>query len=154
LQLPLGLRQIVATPVPYRLLGLDQQAGTILLIDLKPFRIKRLWVEISPCFLAATDWGYILADAAGEMRFLDQTGQGIGSLTVPGTITAIAPVQQEQQGLLIATWDDSISESSRDSSHIEGNAFKANASINGSGNNGSNQLYSLNLQTLGLDLIF
>jgi serine/threonine protein kinase len=153
LQLPLGLRQIVSTPIPYRFLGLDQQAGTILLIDLKPYRVKRLWVEISPRFLAATDWGYILADPNGEMLFLDQSGQGIGCLTVPGTITAIAPFQlapfqQGEQGLLIATWDKSAGNGA---SNKYGSSGSSGSSSSGSG---SGQLYSLDLRTLGLDLIF
>jgi serine/threonine protein kinase len=123
LLLPMQLRAIAPTTRPYQFLGRDEGAGTVLLIDLKPYRIKRWWVEISPDFWVATSWGYILAEASGQIVFLDDAGRGIGSLKVPQPITAMTPLQQ--QGLLIATWQTD-----------------------------QGWLYSLDLQELGLDLIF
>ncbi len=122
--LPLNLRQISLTPTPYRLLATDDRPGTVLLLDLKPYRIKRLWVEISPQFLVAAQWGYILAEAGGTVVFLDQIGQQIGQLTCPGQITALT-LWQKQQQLWIATWSAS-----------------------------QGILYSLALCDLGLDLVF
>lgn len=124
LHLPLHLQQIALTPRPYRLVATEaNHAGTVLLIDLKPYRIKRLWVEITPTFLAATNWGYILAEPEGRIVFVDHEGRQIGATHCPSPITAIAIV--EQHGLLVATWKS-----------------------------GQGQLYSLDLRSLGLDLIF
>lgn len=102
LDLPLRLQQISLTPHPYRLLAVDDCPGTVLLLDLKPYRIRRLWVEISPQFLLATGWGYILAEASGRLVFLDQSGQQIGRLSSPPQITALA-LRQNQ--LWIAIWN-------------------------------------------------
>ncbi len=123
LSLPMRLRAVASTTRPYQLLGLDEEAGTVLLIDLKPYRIKRWWVEISPDFLIATTWGFILAARLGQIVFLDETGRGLGTVEVPQPITAIVPLLQ--QGLLVATWQSA-----------------------------QGRLYSLNVQELGLDLIF
>jgi serine/threonine-protein kinase len=102
LTIPLALCQLSLTPIPYRLLATDDCAGTVLLLDLKPYRIRRIWVEISPQFLVAADWGYILAAASGRLVFLDQTGQQIGQLNCPAQITALAVWQNQ---LWIATWE-------------------------------------------------
>lgn len=124
LHLAVRLGPVILTPNPYQLLATDaDHAGTVLLIDLKPYRVKRLWVEIAPTFLAATDWGYILAEAAGRIVFVDHDGRQVGTINSPAPITAMTTVQRH--GLLIATWN---------------------------GNHG--QLYSLDLRTLGLDLVF
>ncbi|XQQ07845.1 MAG: serine/threonine-protein kinase [Leptolyngbya sp. IPPAS B-1204] len=104
--LPLAVRleTVILTANPYQLLAADaDHAGALLLIDLKPYRIKRLWVEITPAFLAVTDWGYIVAEAAGRIVFLDQEGRQIGTIHSPAAITAIATMQGDR--LLIATWD-------------------------------------------------
>jgi serine/threonine protein kinase len=104
LGLGLRLQQIVLTPTPYQLLATDAtQSGTVLLIDLKPHRVRRLWVASTPQLLAATDWGYILAETKGQIIFLDQAGRLIGTTTVPAPIMAMVPVQQH--GLLLATWN-------------------------------------------------
>ena len=100
--LPMQLRQVSLTARPYRLLATDDRTGTVILLDLKPYRIRRLWVEISPQFLLAADWGYILAEASGRMVFLDQTGRPIGQLKAPSQITALALWQNQ---LWLATWD-------------------------------------------------
>jgi hypothetical protein len=122
LELPLRLRQVSLTPKPYRLLATDASLGTVLLLDLKPYRIRRIWVEISPQFLVATTWGFILAEASGTVVFLDLNGLPIGRLECPAQITALTLWQNK---LWIATWK------------IDQGA-----------------LYSLDLHSLGLDLVF
>lgn len=103
LYLPLRLQQMILTPVPYRLLATEaDHPGTVLLVDLKPYRIKRIWVEITPAFLAATPWGYILAELEGRIVFVDQEGRKVGAVNCPAPITAMTSVMQH--GLLIATW--------------------------------------------------
>lgn len=123
LPLSFWLQQVILTPRPYRLLATDDQPGTVLLIDLKPYRVRRLWVEISPQFLVAMEWGYILAEASGKMLFLDQEGRQIGTTLSPSPITVLTPIQQHK--LLVATWESDIG-----------------------------YLFFLDLQTLGLDLVF
>lgn len=102
LQLALRLQQITLTPTPYRLLATDHHPGTILLIDLKPYRVKRLWVEITPTFLASTSWGYVLAAAQGRIIFIDYAGRQLGAVNSPAPITAMTLVEQNR--LLVATW--------------------------------------------------
>jgi serine/threonine-protein kinase len=106
LTLPLRLRQVTSTAVPYRLLATEADSpGTVLLIDLKPYRLRRLWVEMEPQFLVTTSWGYILAAAKGQIMFLDQEERQIGTVTSPEPITAMTLIGQ--YGLLLATWNAS-----------------------------------------------
>ncbi|HEY9627781.1 MAG TPA: serine/threonine-protein kinase [Coleofasciculaceae cyanobacterium] len=103
LLLPFAMAEAIVTQKPYQLLAIDRQhPQAIGIIDLKPYRIRRFAISITPTFLAATDWGYILANSAGQIILLDFEGQQLGHITVPETITAIAPF--EQRGLLVATW--------------------------------------------------
>lgn len=103
LSLSLRLQRAILTLKPYQLLATEgEQTETVLLVDLKPHRVKRLWVGIQPQLLAATGWGYIVADIAGRMVFLDQAGRLIGTLHSPAPITAMTTVQQHS--LLLATW--------------------------------------------------
>jgi serine/threonine protein kinase len=104
LVLPVPIGQAIPTAVPYQLLATDlQNSHSILLIDLKPFRVTRLGVEIVPELLLATRWGYILADNEGQIVLLDREGQQISRIDGPAHMTAIAPFNQSN--LLIATWD-------------------------------------------------
>ncbi|MBW4657732.1 MAG: serine/threonine protein kinase [Drouetiella hepatica Uher 2000/2452] len=103
LLLPFHLDQAIVTQKPYQLLAIDRyQPQTIGVIDLKPYRIRRFAISIEPTLLAATDWGYILANSAGQILLLDFEGRQLGQLTFPEPITAIAPF--DQRGLLVATW--------------------------------------------------
>ncbi|MCU0523977.1 MAG: serine/threonine protein kinase [Elainella sp. Prado103] len=102
--LNMPLQQVVMAKTAYQLLAIDHQPGSVLRIDLKPYRIKRFWVEISPQFLAATDWGYVLGSTTGEIVFLDQEGRMIGKLLSPHPLTAMTVVDH---GLLLATVDGS-----------------------------------------------
>ncbi|WP_339383236.1 serine/threonine-protein kinase [Oculatella sp. LEGE 06141] len=101
--LPICLERVVLTPTLYRLLATDcNDPYSVLLVDLKPFRVARFAVEILPQFLYAATWGYVLADACGQMVFLDRQGQQLSRLNLPAPVTAIAPVYPH--GLLVATW--------------------------------------------------
>ncbi len=102
LRLPVRLGQIIATAVPYRLLATDQNdPHALLMIDLKPFRITRLGLELAPQVLAATSWGYMVADSQGQMLFLDKHGQRVGRVDCPASVTAIAPFHAH--GVLVTT---------------------------------------------------
>lgn len=130
--LPLRLKQVVFAADPYQLLAIDEQPETILRIDLKPYRIKRFGVSISPQFLVATDWGYVLASTSGEIAFLDQEGRSIGKLCSPAPLTAMTVVGP---GLLIAT-------------------ETSNSETGNSETGPADQLLSFDLRTIGLDLVF
>jgi serine/threonine-protein kinase len=102
LSLPLHLEQIITTPIPYRLLATDQaDPESVLIVDLKPYRVERLGVGIIPAFLAATSWGFILADTQGQIVILDEFGHRVGQIKSLPNITAIASFNH--RGLLIAT---------------------------------------------------
>lgn len=103
LHLPLQIGQVCQTGVPYQLITTDRQhPETILLIELKPYRILRYRAGIEPKFLASMSWGYIAADEAGQIVCLDRDGVQVGQIATPDPITAIQAV--EPYGLLVATW--------------------------------------------------
>lgn len=104
LNLSVSIEQVITTTTPYRLLATEQDNPTsVLLIDLKPFRILRIGIEIAPTLLAAAAWGYIVADAHGQIVLLDHDGQGIDRIDGPAAPTAIAPFNN--YGLLVSTWN-------------------------------------------------
>lgn len=104
LTLPVKMGTASLTATAYQLLAADRQnPGTILTIDLKPYRINRFGVSIQPDFLMTTSWGYILATKAGQIVVLDREGLQIGQLSVSAAISAITPI--DPYGLLVATWD-------------------------------------------------
>jgi serine/threonine protein kinase len=104
LKTPVVIGQAITTCIPYRLLATDQNLlQSILIIDLKPFRILRFVVEVVPEFLAASPWGYSLIDKQGQIIFLDLLGQRLGEIAGPVNPTAIAPLNPH--GLVIAARD-------------------------------------------------
>ena len=92
LTLPLLLGQIVETAIPYRLVATDQNDPyALVMIDLMPLRITRLGLDLIPHVLASTCWGYVVADAQGQLLLLDEQGQRVGRVDCPAPVTAIAP---------------------------------------------------------------
>jgi len=91
LYLPILLKTAIKTPNPYQLLALDRHdPRSITLIDLKPFRVMRIPVEIEPRFIATAPWGYLVMDEGGQMLILDREGYGINRVIGPNQPTAIA----------------------------------------------------------------
>ncbi|GAB4462819.1 MAG: hypothetical protein OHK0037_14360 [Elainellaceae cyanobacterium] len=102
LTLPVRLGRIISAPDPYRLVACDvADPNALLMIDLKPFRVVRLGVEIAPKLLAAANWGYVLASDAGELLLLDDLGQRVGRFQCPAPPVAIALFAAS--GILLAT---------------------------------------------------
>ncbi|MGJ3247869.1 MAG: serine/threonine-protein kinase [Elainellaceae cyanobacterium] len=98
------LGQITTTLIPHRLLALDQDNPySVLLIDLKPFRVMRSPIEIAPQHLAVTNWGYVVVDAEGHILLLDPEGCPINRIDGPNHPTAIAI--HDPYELYVATWD-------------------------------------------------
>jgi len=97
---------------PYQLLAREpQKHDSLLMLDLKPFRMKRLPVPIKPVHFCATPWGYIIGDDQGEILVLDGEGNPVGHAVVTTEdqgvqqITALKLV--EDFTLLLATWSQS-----------------------------------------------
>jgi serine/threonine-protein kinase len=104
LKLPVRIGQAVQTCVPYQLLATDiDNPESILLIDLKPYRILRLRVGIVPKFLSATTWGFILADALGTIMFFAKDGEVLGRVQGFTEMTAIASCGTHN--IQVATWN-------------------------------------------------
>ncbi len=103
--LPVLLERAIAGGVPYRLLATQANNQTsLLLIDFKPFRIRQINVELpQPEFLAATSWGYVVADMLGKIILLDRQGTVVGKIDGPKQISAIASFHTS--GLMIATFE-------------------------------------------------
>lgn len=99
--------------------------ASLLIVDLKPFRVIRLPVTIAPTQVAAAPWGYVLVDAVGTLLFLDGAGQQVGRIAGPAQPTAIACFGN--YGLLLATWNEVTQ---------------------------SGYLYTLDLRKLNLDFLF
>lgn len=105
LDLPVNAGQLALTANPYRLMTVDRQnPKTVLLVDLKPYRILRIGVDIQPTHLIATSWGYILANPEGAIVALDREGRQSGQLQTDLPITAIA--FGAPHTLFVATWQE------------------------------------------------
>jgi serine/threonine-protein kinase len=103
LQLPVPLRQICLASIPYRLLALEPRyPNSVLVLDLKPLRIQRIGLDITPKYLVTTTWGSLLMAADGAIAMLNNYGQTIGSIHGPAHPTAIAALSPYE--FLIATW--------------------------------------------------
>ncbi len=128
--LPVRLTQVKTTPELYRLVAIEgDRQGSLLLLDLKPFRLRRLQVDLGEIkFVSATNWGYIIANCQGEIEFLDQEGSKVGYLQIPASTSALqleAIATFEETGLMLAVQ-----------------------------NRGQGCIYSLDLRQLELNLVF
>lgn len=105
LAVPVQINQICPTAVPYRLIATDcKDPQSLIALDLKPYRIARFGLGMTPHLIAAAPWGYLLADANGQVLMLDEYGQRVGRLDLPFSPTAMIPFTPS--GLLIATWNE------------------------------------------------
>ncbi|HEY9815546.1 MAG TPA: serine/threonine-protein kinase [Candidatus Obscuribacterales bacterium] len=106
LAMPVLMGQAIKTPTPYRLLAPDAyNPHALLMLDLKPYRINRIGVEIQPYLLAATTWGYVVVDQEGQILLLTGFGDRIERINGPKSPTAIA--MPNPHTLLLATWNQS-----------------------------------------------
>ena len=104
--LPIVLDKVVSSiSDKYSLLAIEENnSPSALLIELEPFRVTRIALDITPAFILATDLGYILANLQGEVILLDYEGQVVGRFETPAPPTAIATFAES--GLLLATWSN------------------------------------------------
>jgi serine/threonine-protein kinase len=93
---PYPAKQIVKSTTPYRLLVLlAEPHPALLLVDLLPYRTRRLPLPFVPQFVTATPWGYAIASNQVLMLF-DLMGQSVGNLAFSQTISAVTAWQSDQ----------------------------------------------------------
>ena len=102
LSVELPLRQLTPTAQPYRLLAIEPEGPAVVLVDLKPFRVIRIGLEILPHRAAAMPWGYVVVSEAGELLVLDRETAPIGCIEVPQQVTALLPTSPHE--LMLANW--------------------------------------------------
>ena len=103
LAIPVHLGAAISTPAPYRLLCIDDgNPNALFIVDLKPYRIRRMGIEIQPHLMATTTWGYVIVDRDGQILLLSDYGDRIARISGPKGPTAIA--MPTPHLLLIATW--------------------------------------------------
>ncbi|WP_430680524.1 MULTISPECIES: serine/threonine-protein kinase [unclassified Leptolyngbya] len=102
LNLPIQLKQIFSTSQPYCFVGIEhEQDRSIVLIHLKPYRLIRIAIAISPKFVAAFSWGVVVC-SENQLIALNYEGEQIGRSSIPIHTCAIAAYGEN--GLAIATW--------------------------------------------------
>lgn len=110
--LPLGvmLERCASGIQPYQLIGLEVgYPNALLVVDLKPLRIRRLSLPIEPACFTAMPWGYVVADTQAQILLLDREGDVLGWIRSPlettrsGKVTALTTLGNH--GLLLATWE-------------------------------------------------
>jgi serine/threonine protein kinase len=125
IDLGLSLYRFIPTENPYRFLALDAaHPKSALIVDLKPFRLIRLPLDIEPVFLSLTSWGYLFLDRDGRLLILDRDTCPIGCVEGPSNPVAMIPAKNHE--ILIATGDTT----------------------------GQAALYAINLQNFELDILF
>ncbi|MCU0551340.1 MAG: serine/threonine protein kinase [Leptolyngbya sp. Prado105] len=101
--LPIPLDRVFPTRKAHFLVATEvDNARSLILLHLKPYRLIRVGLSILPKFVAAYAWGIVVCDD-WQLIVLDYTGQQIGQADIPVGICAIATC--EENGLAIATWN-------------------------------------------------
>lgn len=102
--LPVHLDRVISSREPHQLAAIEpNHPKSLLLIDLKPLKLLRVPLKITPKLLAAIAGGYILMDEQGQIVLLDHAGQKLSRVTGLANPCAIAPFGED--GLLVATWN-------------------------------------------------
>jgi hypothetical protein len=99
---------MLLTPEPYTLLGIPQSGkAAVLLMKLWPLKVARIPLESLPVSACVANWGWVLADVAGQILVLNSQGIQVGNFSSPVTPGAIAP--WGKTGLVIAANTESES---------------------------------------------
>ncbi|NJN76749.1 MAG: serine/threonine protein kinase [Synechococcaceae cyanobacterium RL_1_2] len=100
LKLPMRTQRFMASAFkPYSFFGLEDHNG--FLLDLKPYRVQRIALDINPNLMGNCLWGYAIAAVTGEVLLLNQQGERLAKLQLPAPLTAIAG--WGERGLMAAT---------------------------------------------------
>ncbi|MEM6351111.1 MAG: serine/threonine-protein kinase [Cyanobacteria bacterium J06629_9] len=105
LPVELPLKSLMPTLHPYRFLALETETPSLVRVDLKPFRMMRVELDIVPHLAAVMPWGYVVLSRSGQLLVLDRETAPIGCIEVPAQATALYPVSPH--ALLLATWSGS-----------------------------------------------
>ncbi|TVP66721.1 MAG: serine/threonine protein kinase [Leptolyngbya sp. LCM1.Bin17] len=106
--------RLVATARPYRYLALEvDQPQSVLVLDVKPFRMVRYRLPIHPQWLFETAVGYGLLSSEGEFCLLNDEGQVLNrldGLPCPTAMVSMSPTQylwslSTDQGSQLCTFD-------------------------------------------------
>ncbi len=91
LRVSVKLTLLQRTSEPYTLFGIaNGNPASLLVIKLRPLQVKRIPLETVPVCACTATWGYVLADAVGDIMILDNDGNDIGHILGPVTPRAIA----------------------------------------------------------------
>lgn len=110
-RLPLPLDRVIVGTTPYQLLATRAQSDEaetteLILINLKPLRIRRVTVNLAPpLYLGATSWGYVVGNASSQLVLLDWDGAIVGQLDLEGLVGLSAVAPYNTSGLLVAAFD-------------------------------------------------
>ncbi len=97
LSVSVAIANLVATTRPYRYLGLEVNCPqSLLIIDLKPFRVMRYRADISPKWLFGSAFGYGLLSQEGQFSLMNDAGQITHRLTNLPCPTAMVQVSPSQ----------------------------------------------------------
>ncbi|MCC3443193.1 MAG: serine/threonine protein kinase [Microcoleus sp. PH2017_03_ELD_O_A] len=100
-KLSASVGQMLLTPEPYTLLGIPQGGkAAVLSMKLWPLKLARIPLESLPVSACVTKWGWVLADAGGQIAVLNSQGIQVGNFSGPASPRAIAP--WGSTGLVIA----------------------------------------------------
>ena len=95
LEVSVALHQLVPTQRPYRYLCLEaDHPYSLIVLDLKPFRITRYRIDIQPRWLFETAVGYGAVDAEGRCSLVNEEGEVINRMTnlpVPTAMAQMSP---------------------------------------------------------------
>ncbi len=102
LNIPLQLQQVFQTAQPYCLAAIESEyERSLLLIHLKPYKLIRIAIALSPKFVTAFTWGVVVCSES-ELIAIDYSGHQLGRSEIPMGTCAIAA--HGENGLAIATW--------------------------------------------------
>lgn len=103
LNLPVRINRVFPTWKSHFLIATEvNHERSLMLLHLKPYRLTRVAIPISPKFVAAYTWGIVICDNH-QLVAIDYNGQPIGQAEIPSGISAIAAYGEK--GLAIATWN-------------------------------------------------
>ena len=83
LQVPIRLSSCQLGAKPYRLVGIEADFPHLIFLDLKPYRIRRIYLPFQPQTFTVFSWGYALSSAGG-LTVLDTEGRMIGEFQDSG----------------------------------------------------------------------
>jgi serine/threonine-protein kinase len=104
LNIPISLTKITPNANNYyQIFALDKKQPNIgIIIELKPFKITRIALEITPHLIVSLKESFLLTNQEGKVVILETDGIRKGSFNLEGKITAIASLDEDQ--IIAATW--------------------------------------------------